>query len=238
MIESVAILYMVKRKHGGHMTERAKMIHERLSNKSLVTVNDLVEEFKISRVAAFQYLKKERTLTSINFKGQYHVKNTGLKFNRYGLVTVNDKVFSRHGNLVETIVHLVNHSPAGMPVADLNRLTGTKTHMQCTDMHKVGRLFRKKFNGQFHYFALDEALREAQLNRRNPPKVPLDIDAVIEAESDASLSDVVKVMVTHVNNPEYSSKSIALSLTRRGNSIKTDQVRKIFERYGLVKKRP
>jgi len=88
------------------MTERAKMIHERLSNKSLVTVNDLVEEFKISRVAAFRYLKKERTLTSINFKGQYHVRNTGLKFNRYGLVTVNDKVFSRHGNLVETIVHL------------------------------------------------------------------------------------------------------------------------------------
>jgi len=220
------------------MTEKAKRIHERFSNRALVTARDLMDEFRIGRAAAFEYFKKEKTLTSVNFKGQYHIKNTGLKFNRYGLVTVDKKVFSRHGNLTETVVQLVNQSPAGMPVAELNRLTGTQTHMQCTKLHGEGRVFRKKFSGQFHYFAIDKAVRAGQLNRRNPPKEPLDLNTLVEAESDESLSDVVKVMVTHVNNPEYSPKSIALSLTRRGSDIKTEDVKGIFERYGIAKKKP
>jgi hypothetical protein len=220
------------------MTERAKKIHTRLSGRALVTVNDLMDEFGIGRGAAFRYLKKEKSLTSVNFKGQYHIKRSGLKFNRYGLVTVNEKVFSRHGNLTETVLQLVNQSPAGMPVAELNRLTATQTHMQCTKLHKEGQVFRRKFHGQFHYFAIDETVRESQLNRRNPPKQPLDLDTVVEAESAESLSDVVKVLVTHVNNPEYSPKSISLSLTRRGNDIKTEEVKGIFERYGIAKKKP
>lgn len=219
------------------MTEIAKRIRERFGNKALLTAQDLMEEFGIGRASAFGYFKREKTLTSINFNGRYHVKNTGLKFNRYGLVTVDGKVFSKHGNLTETIIYLVTQSSAGVPVTELNRLTGTKTHMQCTMLHKEDRVFRKKFDGQFHYFAQEKTLREGQLKRRNPPEVPLNIDAVIDAEPDESLGDVVKVMLTHVNNPEYSPKSVALSLTRRGNSISTEQVKGIFERYGLVKKR-
>lgn len=220
------------------MTERAKQIHERLSNRALVTASDLMNEFDIGRAAAFRYFKTEKTLTSINFKGQFHIKNTGLKFNGYGLVTVDEKVFSRHGNLTETVVQLVNQSPAGMPVAELNRLTGTQTHMQCTKLHKEGRIFRKKFHGQFHYFAMDKMVRRGQLNRQTPPKKTLDLNTVVEAESDESLGDVVKVLITHVNNPEHSPKSIALSLTRRGNSMKTEEVKGIFERYGIAKKKP
>jgi hypothetical protein len=220
------------------MSERSKQIVARLNRNVLITAGELMEEFNIGRAAAFRYLKKENMCSSINFRGQYHIKFSKLKFNRYGLASFDDKVFSKHGNLIETITQLVNRSADGMPVSELNRLTGTKTHMQCGQLARDRKVFRKKFHGQYYYFSMDKEARNCQLKRREPAPRAFDMDALVKSESTESLGDVIKVLVTYINNPGFSPKSVALSLIRRGYDIQTKRVQDILERYGIAKKKP
>lgn len=218
------------------MTDRGVQISEFINSGQMVTAEELMVSFKIGRAAVFRYLKKENTLTSINFRGQYHIKNTALKFNRYGLAESDDKIFSRHGNLLQTIEQLICQSSSGMSISELNRLTGTKTHMQCCNLSRKKVIFRKKIKGQYIYFSAEKEIRENQLKRCLPAKPSFDLNASVESETRESLTEVVKVLVTYLQNPDFNAKSIALSLVRRGNKISMQKVGEIFERYDIAKK--
>jgi len=205
--------------------------------KVIVTIDELMYELELSRTTVFRHLKKEGFLTSINFKGQYHIKNTSLKFNKHGLVNKDGKIFSKYGNLTQTILNLINDSISGMTVTDLNNLTGTKTHMQCCNLQRKGLLFRKKYNGTYCYFSSDKAKRESQQERKRPQKKAFDLNEVIKSETSESMNKTIKVLVTCVNNPNFTPKSIAISLIRRGNNIRTETVIEILKKYNIIKKK-
>lgn len=213
-----------------------KAASEHLKNGGIVTLNEMINRFGFSRTGTFNFFRRENCYSSINFKGQYHIKNSCLKFNRYGLAKKDEKIFSKHGNLLQTIVGLIENSDSGLTIAELNSLVATTVHMQCRRLYAKGVIFRKKFNGVYYYFSADQDKRTIQLQEKTSLSKPVKLNSILETETTENMQDIVKVLVTCVKQPELSAKGIALSLCRRGNNIRTKQVAEIFNRYGIAKK--
>jgi hypothetical protein len=202
-----------------------------------VTLKDVQTQLGVSRATAFRVLKKEAFFTSINQKGQYHIKGKLLKFGEGGLAKHEGVIYSQHGNLLQTIIHLIEASTTGITVSEINQLVGTKTHIQCVNLARDKQVLRKKDAGVFRYFSFDQQIRHKQIESRSS-----EIAASSEIESidlpDEDLKETIDVLVTCINNPklEASPKSIALSLTRRGREIRTARVASILGKYSIVKK--
>lgn len=201
------------------------------------TVEELTEYFGFSRITAFRKLKSAGALTSVNSRGQYYILGAGLKFNCYGLVTLNGKVFYRGGNLLKAIVHLVNNSRNGMKTVELERLLGTNIRIQVASLMRQGKLYRKKQGRGYCYFSADRQVRDKQLAGKCSLQTASRADEWLESESPESLHEIIMIMLTYIKNPRFSPKSIALSLVRRGMNVNTRKVNAILEKYDLAKKK-
>ena len=199
------------------------------------TVKDVMGEYHCSRGTAFRYLRVGKFLTSINFRGRYHISPVGVKFNRYGLYKCGGKVFSSHGNLLETITALISNSASGMSVSDISRIVETNVNMQCQELFKKGLVHREKYGKGYFYFSIEAIKRRQQLSIKNTTGKER-LNSSVLKETFESLRDVVMILVTFINNPEFSPKSIALSLSRRGMDVTTEKVKAVFETYNLAKK--
>lgn len=209
---------------------------ELVNTEGAVTVAEVMKQLKSSRSTAFRFLKKEGFLTSINFRGKFHVERSSLRFGGNGLSKQGDTVFSMHGNLLQTIERLIDLSPNGMAVTELNELVGTQVYVQCAQLHAGKRVSRKKYSGVYCYFSIDQKRQKGQLKQR-APKREFELNSVVESESNPeSMHEVIKVLVTYVKNPSFGAKKIALTLQREGNDVYTKRVAEILDKYDIAKK--
>lgn len=200
------------------------------------TVEEVTGRFGVSRATAFRKLKKCGALTSINGDGRYYILPPEGGFNRYGLATVDGKVFFRGGNLIKAVVHMVDASRSGMTAAELGRLAGTNVQLQLLDLSGKGRLWRKRHGREYCYFSADGPRRKIQLEARNPSGGKPDIPGRLEGETPESMREIIMILLAYLSHPRFSPKSIALSLLRRGVDIRTEKVKAVFEKYDIVKK--
>ena len=215
--------------------EKMQKLRMFIREQGACTVKNVMDEFSVTRSTAFGYLRNERFLTSVNNKGQYHIEITGINFNRYGLCNKNGMIFSKYGNLLQTVTGLISNSPEGMRASEVSRLVGTNAYIQCQTSCRDKLISRQKEGRGYCYFSADTAVRQKQLSAKKT-KTPFDINSALKDESVESLQNIIKILVAYVSNPGFTPKSIALSLTRRGTRITTEKVRAVFEQYGLAKK--
>lgn len=187
-------------------------------------------------MTAFRHLRDGPFVTSINCRGKYHASLVGMKFNRHGLCRRDGKVFSKHGNLLETVVELVSASDSGMTVSEINRLVYTNVDMQSQALFKKNLVSREKYGREYCYFSANPNKRDRQLTMRNT-SANSNLNSTFQWETFDSLLEIIRILVTLVKHPEFSPKSIALSLTRRGMGVTTEKVRAVFEKYDLAKKK-
>jgi hypothetical protein len=200
------------------------------------TVEELTVHFGFSRTTAFRKLKRFGALTSINCDARYYILSQELAFNRYGLVTVDGKVFFRGGNLLSAIVHIVDSSRMGMTASELGRLAGTNVQLQLLDLFGKGNLWRKKYGREYCYFSADESRRRIQLESRNPSRKELGLPERLKGETSESMRQIIMILLVYLANTKLSPKGVALSLIRRGVDIRTEMVRAVFEKYDIAKK--
>lgn len=198
------------------------------------TVSELTAEFSFSRTTAFRVLKKYNILTSLNCRAQYYIYPVGLKFNIYGLYTVEGKCFSRWGNLLSTVAALANKSSKGITSGKIRSLVGTNVQLQLRDLTEAKKVFRKRMGKEYIYFSPDPDKRTKQFKRLKPESETSEPE--FNSESREFLIEMIKILTVYIRNPSFSPKSIALSLCRRGENIKTDKVKAVFDKFNIVKK--
>ena len=99
--------------------------------------------------------KKWRTFTSFNKNGCYTVLPDIPGFDEDGLWRYKGIFFSRHGNLKQTLIAVVNHSPAGLTSAEAGALVGASVRSFLAQSHNIQPLCREKIAGRFVYFSQD-----------------------------------------------------------------------------------
>lgn len=220
---------------------KREKIEQFIKRKGMVRVSDIMMKFSLSKSATFSYLKDVGALTSFNSKGQYYILAQYHRFDENGLLFIGDTGFCKRGNLLATICHLVEISPRGMGVRELDHMLKTNTHSQLTGLYRTGRLQRESATNRpgqaYMYFSCDPERRRVQKDAyfspmeepKEEPKVALLPD---------ELPDAIEVLLTLLDHPDFSAKSVALSLQRRGRKITSPFTARVFQAYDLSKKRP
>lgn len=213
----------------------------------MLKFDEILEVFpNLSEISIRKYLKTLKAQSSVNCNGRYYILPYNHKFNNEGLLRFKKVVFHRENSLLKAIVWLIEHSAKGMSPADLDALLLTKSHHSLTNLFrnkKVSRIGRGGA-GSYIYYSRDEKIASKQLKCRQEQSQIAEKekeDSKLEDHSTVKASlnsqDVLDVMHMLLQHPDFTAKSIALSLQRRGKKISTKLVRKIFEVYQLKGKK-
>jgi hypothetical protein len=225
------------------------VLRQLFSGKKALKFDDMKEALAdCSDISIRKYLKDLAAQSSVNNNGRYYIIPSQHQFDKRGLLRLRKVVFHRDNTLLKAIISLVNSSSTGMCPADLNDLLLTETRFQLNKLTKEKKLLREGRGGagSYIYYSDDEVLATAQQQTRNDLQHKVDQELKAEQSSPELLAEkknsldqqeVIDVMHTLLQHPDFSAKGVALSLQRRGRDIGLDLVRDIFEVYHLSGKK-
>lgn len=177
-----------------------------------------------------RYLRKWCSYTSYNKNGRYYILPDIPRFDDNGLWRYKGIFFSQHGNLKQTLIALVNHSPAGLTAAEAGALVGVSLRSFLAQSHNIQPLRREKITGRFVYFSQDTALFSQQKQQRQEDdsrlklwRLPTDTEAVI-------------ILVERIKHPQLSVEQLSARLHKKAHRIKAAVIHNLFEHHGLLKK--
>jgi len=199
------------------------------------SIEEIKGHFNIKRIVAYKEMKRIKALRSINIPGHFALPGT-VPSTRNGFLKIDGKVFFSGGNLPEALVHLIAQSHSGMRALELKGTVCTNPSVQLLYLSQRGRIYREKFGGSYVYFLADGANRERQRKRRQAKERKPENGPLLDQLESLPLELVIKVLLTFIQHPDFSPKSVALSLVRRGERIGTRMVEAVFARYDLSKK--
>ena len=199
------------------------------------SIGEIENHFNISRIIAYREMIRIKALRSINKTGYYILPRTE-DSTLNGLVKVEEKVFFSGGDLSAALVHLISKSHSGMSAKDLENKVCTNPRVQLLNLSKKNMVYREKFGGSYLYFSPQKQERERQQKRRRAEFGKPEDRGILNQLENLPLELVIKVLLTFIHHPDFTPKSIALSLLRRGEKIGTGMVEAVFSHYGLCKK--
>lgn len=202
---------------------------QRFKNKKIVTIVVLVAWLSCSIATARRRLKAWRAYTSYNHNGRYYTLPEIADFDDNGLWRYQGVFFSKHGNLKQTLVHLVTHSAQGLSGAELGELLGLQPRSFLSHFRDHPEIYRENLMKCWIWFAADPKIREKQKQARlaravaKEPRMPTDAEAVM-------------ILVDLIEHPNSGLEQVARRLKPKGFNIDVDVIRQLLVHHDLLKK--
>jgi hypothetical protein len=220
-------------------TETEQNVVRWLRQKKVATMRDLRRHFQVSHMTVVRALKKHGYFSSYNQNGMYYVLHDVPRFDDWGLWSWRNSHFSNAGTLKDTVLRLVEQSPAGRTTSELaTRLLVDVAHL-LSGLVRQQRLTQRVIAGRHVvYLASDpERAREQWVQRQQlpvalgPPKSRVGLPAGVEA---AQVIQILRQMIVAPNGrPDLWTRQ----LKSRGVSVAEADVRRVIAHYALEKKR-
>jgi hypothetical protein len=197
--------------------------------QKIVTIDQLAGWLSCSIVTARRRLKAWRAYTSYNRNGRYYTLPEIAQFDDIGLWRYQGAFFSKHGNLKQTLIHLVTHSEQGLSGAELGEILGLQPRSFLSHFRDNPAIYRKKMMGRWIWFAADAEIREQQMQARlaqgvaGASRMPSDMEAVM-------------ILVDLIGHPQSDVEQIARRLKSKDLNIGVTAIRQLLEHHGLLKK--
>jgi len=216
----------------GKKEEKLTALKKHFQERKLLVIEDL---FKIlntrNRKTVNLYLKELNYLTSYSHGGKYYTLHENASYDEVGIWYSGDIGFSKHGTLLDTILHLVEHSNAGKTGAELQQQCCLRVQNALLNLIQAKKIDREKLTGKLYvYLSTKPEKGKHQLTVRRESKTPLQIPQWIVIE--------VLVEIIRTSSQVVSLDTVASSLKKRGSSITREQIHTVFQRYDLEKKMP
>ena len=213
------------------LCKNLKIVIEEWKIKKVFLLKELTDLLKCSEITIKCYLRKWNAISSYNNNSKYYTLPEIAEFDAKGLWNYNGIGFSKNGNLIQTIVHLISLSSNGLYVKDIADIL----HHDCTSL--ISRIFnrkylmRKRFIGKYIYFSADEDIYERQLKER---------EKIIEIQTGIEIYDTVAVtiLVELINNPRLANDEFIKHLSRKSINITKIQLNSFLEHHRILKKTP
>lgn len=215
--------------------DRLNLIKKIFNKKKIVQLKDVSEKLPLTQASLIRLFKQLGVLTSFNCKGQFYILPSQHQFSENKLLFIGDVGFYKEGNLLNAICHLVEISPIGLGARELDFMLKTTTHSQLPALYRKG-LLQRELSGRpgksYVYFSLDTEKAKQQRDSFFAP-----IIEPVEPPSSEEFPDVIEVLLSLISHPDFTAKSVSISLQRQGKKVTKDFVEKVFEFYGLSKKK-
>jgi hypothetical protein len=197
--------------------------------EKIVTVVLLASWLSCSVATARRRLKAWSAYTSYNRNGRYYTLPEIADFDDSGLWRYQGVFFSKHGNLKQTLVHLVTDSVHGLSGSELGELLGLQPRSFLSHFRDHPALYRENVRGRWIWFAADSKTREKQKQTRlaqvvaKGPRMPSDMAAVM-------------ILVDLIRHPNSGLEQIARRLKPKGLDIDVAAIRQLLAHHDLLKK--
>ncbi len=206
-----------------------KYVLQRFRRQKIITIEQLIRLLKCSVITVRRRLKKWKTYTSINKNGRYYTLPKIPVFDENGLWKYQTVLFSKHGNLKQTIVELIKDSETGLSaveIAGIINLAPTSSFL--SQIKNVPGVRREKYQGRFIYLADSPDIYNRQkqrwtLSRQEGIDFPTDSEAIV-------------ILVQMIKHPGIGIDQLSDKVSRQGKRVHPDAIRRFLEFHDLLKK--
>ena len=207
--------------------ERARKTFDRCK---IMTLGEVAEFIRSSIHTARRRLKQWRAANSYNHNGRYYTLPHVPEFDGDGLWRWRGVFFSQYGNLKQTVVALVQRSPAGLDAGELRALLGLDPRSFLSAFATDPQLRREKTQGRFVYYSADAAMYRGQRERRGLLNATCRQPTPFEA---------IAILVAKIKHPALSHEALSRQLQKQKVLVEAATIQDFFLRHGLtVKKTP
>lgn len=213
-----------------------------LRQRTVASFASLEKQLRVSRRTVRRALKRHGYLSSCNQNGAYVTLRETPDFTPEGLWRHHKACFSSHGTLLQTIRALVEASPAGKTVAELEEQLQTRVHNQLSWLLDQAELKRGSVGRHAVYLSHDSARAAAQQQQRQQQPAAEPTAAASRAAASRRCPEgmtaetVIRVLVQMIDTPKASPASLAKKLRSQGLALQAQHVRRVIEFYSLEKK--
>ena len=200
-----------------------------VKRKKIFMLKELVTFLGCSTRTVQAKLRLWKAHTSYNQNGKYYTLPEIPHFDSNGLWRYKNIAFSRHGNLKQTIIHLVTASHAGLSGRQLGELLGLAPQSFMHHFRNCPGTRREKHEGIFVYFAEYPNIYEIQRKRKQK---------IVNQSVAATISDfeAVMILVAIINHHDISANAIMSLPEIKKSKLKLPAVHGFMEHHGLIKK--
>jgi len=161
-----------------------KKVLQKFRRQKIITLEQLVKLLTCSVITARRRLKKWQTYTSINKNGRYYALPQIPVFDENDLWWYQTVLFSKHGNLTQTIVELIRASEKGLSAVEIAGIVDLAPNSSFLSRIKdVPGIRREKHQGRFIYLSDRPEIYNKQKHRwtfsRSIADFPTDAQAII-----------------------------------------------------------
>jgi hypothetical protein len=179
-------------------------------------------------ITARRRLKKWQTYTSINRNGRYYTLPQIPVFDQNGLWKYQAVLFSKHGNLKQTIVALIINSPKGLSAVEIAEFVDLAPNSSYLSRFKsVTGVKREKHEGRYIYLSDQPEIYTRQKQRRASDHkaivFPTDAQAVV-------------ILVQLIKYPGIDIEKLADKVLEQGQLIEPATIRDFLRFHDLLKK--
>ena len=201
---------------------------EKFRRQKIVTIAQLVKLLKCSVITARRRLKNWQSYTSINNNGRYYTLPQIPVFDKSGLWKYKTVLFSKHGNLKQTIVALIKESAKGLSAVEIAEFVDLVPNSSFLSRFKsVPGVRRKKHQGRFIYLSDHPEIYSRQMQTRASRQ------AVVGFPSD---SEAVEILVHLIKYPDIGMEQLAAKVSKPGKQVAAAMIRKFLRFHDLLKK--
>lgn len=197
--------------------------------EKIMNIEELVPLLQCSIITVRRRLKKWRTFTSINQNGRYYTLPEIPEFDVNGLWKYQLALFSKHGNLRQTIIELIKRSEKGLSAADISRIIEIPSSSSYfSQLKQSDEIRREKHQGKFIYFSAVPTIYQHQksmIEQQNVGRLPTD-------------AQVVQILVHMIKNPGIEIERLAIESAPPDKRFDPVAVKHFLQLHGLLKKTP
>jgi hypothetical protein len=185
-----------------------------------------------SRTSIFRILSRIGYLTSYSHSGRFYTLQELPRFDEDGLWSYRDVHFSKFRTLRATVLHLVNDSNAGRTYPELQAKLHLRVYNTLHDLVEAKEIGLADLEQFCLYVSIGQRRARAQIAER---RRLLKTQPVVLPLPDPAL--VIEVLVAYIHHPDADTPSVAALVRRTGKAISIEQVKAVFVRYELGKKK-
>ncbi len=214
----------------GSDESKIEALQRELKRKKVFMLGRLVSQLKCSIPTARLKLKHWGAYTSYNQNGRYYTLPAVPRFDRNGLWCFEGICFSKHGNLKNTLIYLIEQASAGLTGKQIGDLVGLPPRSFLHHFRDVPGIKREKVGGVYVYFADDPDRYRIQLALR--------LREVADAQESLRDFEMVLVLSALIRHHSITLEEIMALPEIKSAGVSIHAVRGFLIREGLQKKMP
>jgi hypothetical protein len=221
------------------LTSGEAAVVRELRRRRIATLRTLRERRGCCHMTVLRALKKTGYHNSFNANAAYYALPETVAFDADGLWFHRQMGFSQHGNLLQTLVVLVERSPAGYTVAELAARLRTPVATLLNRLARQGRLAVVHQGRRALYLAAAAEPRSRQQAQRQTQTPAVAVAAVAAGPTlpaGVNAFQVITLLSVMIQAPEAAVSALVRRVRERGVALAPKEIRRLAAFYELQKK--